>query len=73
MMQKIFARNITLFLLVAIVLLKTVDWQQCFIKRGRYLLGIAYNGHFLNSKDNTVYESYLKRHGSTNEIFQQSL
>ncbi len=73
LIKKIFARNVFLYVLVILLLAKSVNWQECFIKRGKYLLGIVYNGSFLNDHDKTVYEDYLKRHGSSPEIFQQNL
>lgn len=73
MIRKIFARNIFLFVIVIVIFSVSMNSKECFDKRGRYLLGIAYNGGFLNANDNVVYEDYLKRHGSSPEIFQQGL
>lgn len=73
MIQQILFRNIFLFLIIGLILAKSIDFQECFIKRGKYLLGIVYNGYFLNDKDKVVYEDYLKRHGSTPEVFQKNL
>ncbi len=71
MIQKILYRNIFLFLIVGLILARSIDFQECFIKRGKYLLGIVYNGFFQNEKDKAVYELYLKRHGTTAEDFQR--
>lgn len=73
MIRKILARNIVLFAIVAVVLAKTIDWNDCFIKRGKYLLGIVYNGNLQNKNDTLVYEDYLKRHGSTHQEFQKHI
>ncbi len=73
MILKILLRNALLFLIAAALLSKSVDRQECFIKRGKYLLGIVYNGFFQNERDKIVYEDYLKRHGSSPEIFQKGL
>lgn len=69
MIKKILCRNIFLFLIIALMLSISVSWSECFIKRGKYLLGIAYNGNFKNMKDNDIYEDYLERHGMTPENF----
>ena len=73
MIKKILARNVLLVLCIYLLLAVTVNWQECFIKRGKYLLGIVYNGHFQNAHDKIVYEDYLKHHGTTPAIFQQGL
>lgn len=73
MIKKIFFRNFILFAICALLLSLSVGWSECFLKRGKYLLGIVYNGNFKNEKDIIVYESYIKRHGSTPTIFQQNL
>lgn len=64
------SRNWVLFVAIGLILTFTVDWQKCFIQRGKYLLGIFYNGYFQNQKDGEVYTDYLKRHGSTPEQFK---
>ena len=73
MFKVILSRNIWLYLVLALILGVSVDWNKCVLERGRYLLGIFYNGHFKNSNDGTVYQDYLKRHGLTHDEFQKSL
>lgn len=73
MIKKILTCNVVLYVAIFLLLAKTVDWHDCFIKRGKYLLGIVYNGNFQNDHDRTVYEDYLKRHGSSPEVFQKAL
>lgn len=73
MLKKILFLNLWFYLIIALVLTVSVDWDKCFIQRGRYLLGIWYNGYFQNPLDGQVYKDYLKRHGKTPEEFQRSL
>ena len=73
MLKSILAKNIVLYLIVGLIIAKSVDWDKCFMQRGKYLLGIFYNGHFQNSRDGEVYHDYLKRHGTTHESFVKNL
>ena len=59
--QRIFLRNITAYIALAAVLTFAVDHAKVRDQRGRYLLGIFYNGHFKNYKDGIVYFDYLVR------------
>ena len=61
----IFARNIVWVAVLVLLLSFCVNWRLCTIERGRYLLGIFYNGHYQNTSDGTVYKDYLKTHGIT--------
>ena len=72
-MQRILLRNFLLYLIIALLLAKSVNWQECFIKRGKYLLGIYYNGFYKNTNDGIVFEDYLKRHGSSDQDFKKYL
>ncbi len=73
MIQKIFARNIVVFLVLGAALAFSIDWKLCFNQRARYLLGIYYNGNFEHKADGQVYNDYLKRHGTTHYQFKNSL
>lgn len=73
MLKAILGRNIVVFIILALIVARVVDWDKCFNQRARYLLGIYYNGHFLNSLDGVVYKDYLKRHGTNQAAFQQTL
>lgn len=69
MIKKILARNIWLYLAVMLIMAAGIDWNACFMQRGKYLLGIFYNGFFQNADDGTVYQDYLKRHGYDHQAF----
>ena len=73
MFRHIGSRNIWLALGLALILALSVDWDKCFRQRGRYLLGIFYNGHFQNRRDGLVYRDYLKRYGTDHESFKNTL
>ena len=73
MRRKIFYYNAWLYLLIIVVLVQAVDWRKCTVQRGRYLLGIFYNGHFENRQDGQVYQDFLKRHGLDHESFTKIL
>jgi len=60
-----FVPNIVWWLLLCFLLAHSVDWRLCTIERGRYLLGIFYNGYYQNASDGIVYRDYLKTHGNT--------
>jgi hypothetical protein len=73
MIKKIFARNILWWVFLVLVLSQSVNWNLCAIERGKYLLGIYYNGHFQNASDGIVYQDYLKTHGITDEFIRQHI
>jgi len=73
MLQKIFARNIVWWFFLSLLLTSTVNWRLCTIERGKYLLGIFYNGNFQNSSDGTIYTDYLKTHGITHEFIKENI
>ena len=73
MFKNILLRNVWLYLILALVLAVSVNWDKCFHQRGRYLLGLWYNGYFQNPLDGQVYKDYLRGHGQTPEEFQRSL
>ena len=73
MYKKIFARNIFLWLLLTLALFSSVNWRLCTIERGKYLLGIFYNGYFQNASDGTVYKDYLKTHHITHEFIKENI
>ena len=59
--QRILQRNIVAYIVLAAVLTLGVDHAKVSDQRGRYLLGIFYNGHFKDYKDGVVYFDYLLR------------
>jgi hypothetical protein len=73
MVRKILGRNIVFCGLLMVLLSATVDWRLCTIERGKYLLGIFYNGHFQNVSDGVVYGDYLKTHGITHEFIEENI
>jgi hypothetical protein len=73
MYKKIFGRNIFWAAIVALLLTFTVNWRLCTIERGKYLLGIFYNGYFQNSSDGIVYKDYLKTHGISHEFIKENI
>ena len=73
MFKKIFARNIVWIALLGLLLSQTVNWRLCTIERGKYLLGIFYNGYFQNTQDGIVYKDYLKTHGITDEFIKRNI
>jgi hypothetical protein len=73
MYKKIFVRNIVLWAILALILSSTVNWRLCTIERGKYLLGIYYNGFFQNVSDGLVYTDYLKTHGITHEFIKDNI
>jgi hypothetical protein len=66
-------RNIVFWGILAILLSLGVNWRLCTIERGKYLLGIYYNGFFQNTSDGTVYTDYLKTHGITHEFIKENI
>lgn len=73
MFKAILGRNIVWWVLLAILLSSSVNWRLCTIERGKYLLGICYNGHFENENDGIVYRDYLKTHGITDEFIRENI
>src|SRR5580658_2421088 len=73
MYKKFFARNIIWFSLLALGLSTSVNWRLCTIERGKYLLGIFYNGYYQNTSDGIVYKDYLKTHGITHEFIKENI
>jgi hypothetical protein len=73
MYKEILGRNIIWMALLALLLSASVNWRLCTIERGKYLLGIFYNGHFQNTSDGTVYKDYLKTHHITHEFIEENI
>jgi hypothetical protein len=73
MVKQIFTRNFVCGALLALLLSQTVNWRLCTIERGKYLLGIYYNGNYQNNADGIVYEDYLKTHGITHEFIKENI
>lgn len=71
--KAILSRNIMLYVVVALMMAYSVDWDKCLHQRGKYLLGIFYNGYFQNHRDGIVYQDYLKRHHLNHESFKNFL
>jgi hypothetical protein len=72
-MKEVLGRNIVWFTLLALILSLSVNWRLCTIERGKYLLGIFYNGFYQNAADGTVYKDYLKTHGITHEFIKENI
>ena len=66
LVQKIFLRNILLYIALAGILTFAVDHAKVQDQRRRYLLGIFSNGYFKNYKDGVVYCDYMVRHEPNN-------
>lgn len=73
MYKEILERNIVLWAILALLLSSSVNWRLCTIERGKYLLGIFYNGYYQNSSDGIVYTDYLKTHGITHEFIKENI
>jgi len=73
MVKKILARNILWWFFLGLILTASVNWRLCAIERGKYLLGIFYNGYFQNTSDGIVYRDYLKTHGITHEFIKNNI
>jgi hypothetical protein len=73
MFKEILSRNIVWFALLALLLSVSVNWRLCTIERGKYLLGIFYNGYYQNASDGMVYKDYLKTHGITHEFIKENI
>ena len=72
-MKGILARNIVWGVLLVLALSPSVNWRLCTIERGKYLLGIYYNGFYQNISDGIVYRDYLKTHGITHEFIKENI
>jgi len=73
MIKQIFARNIFWVAFIGLILAISVNWRLCTIERGKYLLGIYYNGFYQNMSDGAVYKDYLKTHGITHEFIKENI
>jgi hypothetical protein len=73
MYLKFFLRNIIWWGIVVLILSPSVNWRLCTIERGKYLLGIYYNGFYQNASDGIVYKDYLKTHGITHEFIKDNI
>ena len=73
MYKKIFFRNIVWWSLLALLMAQSVNWRLCTIERGKYLLGIYYNGYYQNISDGIVYKDYLKTHHITDEFIKENI
>jgi len=73
MVKKIIAHNIFWYALLALILATGVNWRLCTIERGKYLLGIYYNGYYQNKSDGIVYQDYLKTHHITHEFIKDNI
>ncbi len=71
--QRLFARNISAYLVLALLLTWAVDHAKVQDQRSRYLLGIYYNGHFKNKKDGIVYFDYMHRQDPKNPAYSAGL
>jgi len=71
--KKYFSSNIIWYIFLGILLSVSVNWKLCTIQRGKYLLGIYYNGHFQNSSDGEVYKDYLKTHQITDNFIKENI
>ena len=73
MVKEILGRNIVWWALLALLLSQSVNWRLCTIERGKYLLGIFYNGYYQNTSDGIVYKDYLRTHGITHEFIKENI
>jgi len=73
MLKEILGRNIVWWAVLVLFLSVSVNWRLCTIERGKYLLGIYYNGHFQNENDGIIYRDYLKTHGITHEFIKENI
>lgn len=71
--KEILGRNIVFVAVLIGLLSVTVDWHLCTIERGKYLLGIYYNGFYQNSSDGLVYQDYLTTHGITHDFIKSNI
>ena len=69
----ILGRNIVWWAFLALVLSLSVNWRLCTIERGKYLLGIFYNGFYQNASDGIIYQDYLKTHGITHQFIKENI
>ena len=73
MIRIILGRNIFWWAILMLLLSLSVNWRLCTIERGKYLLGIFYNGYYKNTSDGLVYRDYLKTHGITHEFIKENI
>jgi len=73
MIKAVLGRNIIYWILLALLLSYIVNWRLCTIERGKYLLGIFYNGFYQNTSDGIVYKDYLKIHGITHDFIKENI
>jgi hypothetical protein len=73
MLKQVLARNILWWVFLGLLLWVMVDWRLCTIQRGKYLLGIFYNGHYQNVSDGLVYNDYLKTHAITHAFIKENI
>jgi hypothetical protein len=73
MYKQVLGRNILFWALLGLLLSQSVNWRLCTIERGKYLLGIFYNGYYLNNSDGTIYKDYLKTHRITDEFIRENI
>ena len=73
MYREVLGRNIVWWAILALLLSLSVNWRLCTIERGKYLLGIYYNGFYQNTSDGVIYKDYLKTHGITHEFIKENI
>jgi hypothetical protein len=73
MIRTVMGRNIFWCAILMLLLSLSVNWRLCTIERGKYLLGIFYNGYYQNTSDGIVYRDYLKTHGITHEFIKENI
>ncbi len=66
-------RHIFVWAIVALMMYVCMDKPKAHDSRGRYLLGIFYNGHFENLKDGIVYLDYMHRIDPSNPDYTAKL
>lgn len=60
-LSSILGRQLIVYVVLIILAVFLVEWDQVREKRKNYLLGIFYNGYFQNCRDGESYVSYMKR------------
>lgn len=66
----IFKINLVWYVLILAMIAMAVDWSTVHDRRGKYLLGIFYNGYFENCRDGDVYRAYLQRIGLKGKVYE---
>ncbi len=66
-------RSCWAYALVILVFAVSVNFPKAFDERGKYLLGIFYNGYFKNLKDGIVYFDYMHRHKPQDAQYTEGL